>query len=62
MNCNNLKANTIKISSDKTVLPLLLVVIAIKVRGGGCSKREPAAEEVASSPLLVCTARAGWFC
>ena len=65
MNCNNLQENTIKISSDKRVTPLLLVVIAIKVGGGGgrgCSKRELAEEEVASSPLLVCTARAGWFC
>lgn len=65
MNCNNLQENTIKISSDKRVSPLLLVVIAIKVGGGGgrgCSKRELAEEEVASSPLLVCTARAGWFC
>lgn len=34
MNCNNLQENTIKISSDKRVSPLLLVVLAIKVGAG----------------------------
>lgn len=55
MNCNNLQENTIKISSDKSVTSTS-GSFGHKGWGGGgrgCSKRELAEEEVASSPLLV---------
>lgn len=58
MNCNNLQERSCKLktSTDKKQAPsLFLLVTAIKADG---ANKEPAEEtEVASTPLLACTAR-----